>query len=143
MWATTDGCRKKRRELDLLDEDKQNCCQTTHVEAEKIRKEWLVDGTPSALSLPSLDAKDTTERLGNDGKGGRGALVFGGRGRKLTQQPGVKDLSLCDERITEMILSGMKAHILTLFLNLNLLNLGITQPVVVLHMIERLFTKDI
>ncbi|MPC67112.1 hypothetical protein E2C01_061278 [Portunus trituberculatus] len=42
---------------------------------------------------------------------------------------------LSAECITEV--SGMEVYILILFLNLNLLNLGLTQPVLVLYMIER------
>ncbi|MPC63493.1 hypothetical protein E2C01_057591 [Portunus trituberculatus] len=53
----------------------------------------------------------------------------------------VIDPSLCTKRITEVILSGMKAYISHSFLNLNLLNLGLTQPVTVQYMIERLPTE--
>ncbi|MPC62166.1 hypothetical protein E2C01_056249 [Portunus trituberculatus] len=50
----------------------------------------------------------------------------------------LRDPPLCAERVTEVIVFGMEA---ILFLNFNLLNLGLTQPVLVLYMIERLPTK--
>ncbi|MPC74573.1 hypothetical protein E2C01_068936 [Portunus trituberculatus] len=45
---------------------------------------------------------------------------------------------LCAERITEVILSGMEAYIHYSFLNLNLLILSLTQPLLMLYMIEML-----
>ena len=47
--------------------------------------------------------------------------------------------SLFAKRITEVIVSGMEMYILSL--KLNLPNLGLTQPVLMLYMIERLPTK--
>ena len=57
---------------------------------------------------------------------------------------GMITVSVCVEQwITEVIVPGIEVYIphLTLSLNLNLPNLGLTQPVLVLYMIERLPTK--
>ncbi|MPC80878.1 hypothetical protein E2C01_075474 [Portunus trituberculatus] len=45
----------------------------------------------------------------------------------------VRDPSLCVERITEVKVSGMETYIPHSFLNLNLLNFGLTQPVLELY----------
>ncbi|MPC11553.1 hypothetical protein E2C01_004221 [Portunus trituberculatus] len=53
----------------------------------------------------------------------------------------VRPSSLCAERITEVVVSGMESYIPYSFFNLNFLNLGLTQLVLVLYMIERLPTN--
>ncbi|MPC63994.1 hypothetical protein E2C01_058103 [Portunus trituberculatus] len=54
----------------------------------------------------------------------------------------VRDPSVCAECITEVMVSGMEAYIPHSLSQPKPFNLGLTQPVLVLYMIERLPTKS-